>query len=112
MLDVEIRVTPSATVAYLQGVADTTTCGQLLATLTNLVSSRPARIVVVMDALDFIDSWGIGALVRAFHIANDLKLPFYTVSQQSHIRRVLQITGLDRIIPLCRTEQAALSLGT
>ena len=64
------------------------------AVATQLAESRPARIELNMQAVTFIDSVGISALVAAFQLAavSDVKLIVTRPSRFAH--RQLWVTGL------------------
>jgi len=109
MLDVRIKETPRAAVAYLRGEADCTTCAQLLRNLEGILESHPLQLIVVMDDLRYVDSRGLGALVGAFHRACNLKCHFCVVTSDPQMTRVLELTGLSEVMDLQPSEYEALS---
>nr|WP_240942577.1 STAS domain-containing protein [Planosporangium thailandense] len=81
-------------VITLVGDADLTTVDQLRAALTGAVAGRPARIVVDVGGLAFIDSVGIGALVVASHAARQHGLEFVLTRPRGYVLRALTVTGV------------------
>ena len=79
---------------------DATTVGQLRAILLEWQSRGHATMVVDMTATQFCDSAGLRELVRAHKRAlaegGALRL---VMPADGAVRRVLDVTGLDRLIP-------------
>jgi len=79
---------------------DATTVGQLRAILLEWQSRGHAMMVVDMTATQFCDSAGLRELVRAHKRAlaegGALRL---VMPADGAVRRVLDVTGLDRLIP-------------
>lgn len=110
MLEIKLKEIAAGRVAYLQGVADEATSPQLLRSLLDVIESHPAHLVVVMDGVEFIDSRGLGALVGAYHKALESGCRFSIVASDPQIQRVMQVTGLNKVIALCPTEERALEM--
>ncbi len=110
MLEIRIKEMAAAKVAYIEGVADEASSPQLLRSLLDVIATRPAHLVVVMDGVEFIDSRGLGALVGAYHKALESHCRFSVVASDPQIQRVMQVTGLNKVIALCPTEEKALEL--
>jgi anti-sigma B factor antagonist len=68
-------------------------------------------VVVDLTALSFIDSSGIGLLIKAFRAGQDDnggKL-HTVIARDSQIDRVFQIAGIGRALPLYPDREAALA---
>jgi anti-sigma B factor antagonist len=50
-------------------------------------------VIVVLDQLDYLDSAGIGELVKASHCARRVGRPFVVTPGTGNVRRVLRISG-------------------
>jgi anti-sigma B factor antagonist len=84
-------------------------CGPALReTLHVLVSKGQKKFLVNLREIDYIDSYGIGELVRTFVSVrkNGGELKFGEVSKK--VRDMLEITHLDKMFELHADEAAAL----
>lgn len=82
----------AATVA-VRGEIDTASVGFLSARLADVVGRRPARLVIDLTEVSFLDSSGLHAFVR---VRKDLPehCPIILRAPQRHVRQVFDITGL------------------
>ena len=93
-LEIEVTSEADGSVVALSGELDISTAGELDAVLDSLDTSAPARVIFDMTGLRFMDSSGIGALVRAAG-----RFPAVSVVHLSDsVRRVLAATGLLEIL--------------
>ncbi|HEX9997829.1 MAG TPA: STAS domain-containing protein [Abditibacterium sp.] len=76
--------------------------------LTDTVLRGP-RVVVDLADVFFIDSTGIGVLVGALKRARERNGALHFCNSQSRVRRVFEITGLMRALPLFDSREAALA---
>jgi anti-sigma B factor antagonist len=97
VVDVERR--DDATVVVLRGDLDVATAPDLRTTLVDVIDEG-ARIVIDMQAVEFLDSAGLGILVgglkRARTRGGDLEL----VCSNSAVLKPLELTGLDRVFTI------------
>jgi anti-sigma B factor antagonist len=95
-------------VARVTGDVDVATAPRLRERLVGLITDGQTRLVVDLDEVDFLDSTGLGVIVgvlkRARTLGGDLRL----VCTRPAIRKVFEITALDRTMPLAETAEAAL----
>lgn len=84
-----------AVVVRLAGELDLYNAPQVRAALTDIVEAQPARVVIDLSAVDFIDSTALGVLIES-----RAKLPnrqaFLLAAPAIETRRALQVSGLDR----------------
>jgi anti-sigma B factor antagonist len=99
------------TVVSVHGELDVATSPMLRERLIGLVSDGSSRLVLDLEALDFLDSTGLGTIVsvlkRARTHGGDLRL----VCTEARIRRLFEITGLDKAVPLHASVDDAISAG-
>lgn len=99
-LRTEVSSLDSWTVVSVYGELDVASAPTLREQLIELVASGSHKLVLDLEGLDFLDSTGLGAIISALKRARtnggDLRL----VCTQSRIRRLFEITALDKAFPL------------
>jgi anti-sigma B factor antagonist len=93
-LGVEVRIrADGAVVVHLSGEVDASVA-QRLEDVTHLGGSG-LDLVVDLQAVSFLDSSGLRALVKAKRACDDRSRTFVVIAPSGIVRRVLQIAGLD-----------------
>jgi anti-sigma B factor antagonist len=77
--------------------------------LLSVVKEGPAALVVDMSKTTFCDSAGVNGLVRVYQQGLAAGAPVRLVIIASAVKRVLVITGVDRLIGTFPTVEAALA---
>ena len=99
------------TVVSVYGEVDVATAPSLREQLIGLVSDGSTNLVLDLEGVDFLDSTGLGVIVSALKRVRthggDLRL----VCTQARIRRLFEITGLDKAVPLLPSLDAAVAGG-
>jgi anti-sigma B factor antagonist len=93
------RAGDTITVA-LHGEVDVLTVDQVRVALTEAIAERPARIVVDLTDLSFIDSTGLGALIFGFQRARDEEIGFRLARPSRGVHQVLVLSGLLEVVEL------------
>jgi anti-sigma B factor antagonist len=110
-LRTEVSEIEGWTVVTVHGEIDVATSPALRERLIGLVTDGSARLVLDLEAVDFLDSTGLGTIVsilkRARTHGGDLRL----VCTEARIRRLFEITGLDSALPLHASLDDAISGG-
>lgn len=88
------RGTPVLNVA---GDLDLYTAGLLREACVDLTRVGHRDLVLDLDNVALIDSFALGILVSALNRARALGGNLHLVCNQGHIRKVLAVTGLDRV---------------
>jgi anti-sigma B factor antagonist len=91
----------------LHGEIDVLNVDQVRQALTEAVAASPARIVVDLGDLSFIDSTGLGALVFGFQRARDLGIALSLAHPTRAVRQVLVISGLLEVVHLTEATEPA-----
>jgi anti-sigma B factor antagonist len=99
------------TVVTVHGEIDVATSPTMRERLIDLVNGGATRLVLDLEAVDFLDSTGLGTIVsllkRVRTHGGDLRL----VCTEARIRRLFEITGLDKAVPLHASLDDAISAG-
>ena len=85
---------------HLQGEFDLSCERPFLEELGSVLDEQTTALVLDLRALKFIDSTGLGMLVKLDASARDDGLDFTLLCGEGGVRRVLRETGLDGVLPL------------
>ena len=104
----EVREQDSAIIVVLQGDVDLHHSPDLLRELTEYADRKPSRLILDLRHVKYMDSSGVGTLVKLYRqvTANDGK--FILLSLQQWVKNLLEITRLDRFFTIAATEEEAL----
>jgi anti-anti-sigma factor len=98
-----------AAVVLMPAEIDIANAGEVRDRLLCVLNKSPAMLIVDMSATSFCDSGGINALVRAHQRALADQTTMRVVVTTPVVRRVLTITGVDRLFGIYPTVAAALA---
>jgi anti-sigma B factor antagonist len=68
--------------------------------LAGLRARPPDRLVLDLRGLDFIDSSGMRLIMAAHSLHNEDGFDFSVITGEGQVRRICEITGLDRLLPM------------
>lgn len=94
------------------GEVDVATAPRLREQLISLVGDGRYRIVVSLEAVDFIDSTGLGVLISGLKRVRTHGGEFAVVCNEPRILKVFEITGLDTVFNVVPTLDDALAIGS
>jgi anti-sigma B factor antagonist len=100
LLDADVADGADGPVVRLAGEVDVANVSELDDALRNAEQRMPAHGLMAVDlkGLSFIDSAGLGALVRLHNRLEDSSCHLVLRNPPAHIRRVLDIGGLSAVI--------------
>lgn len=90
---------------------DVATAGDIRHQLLSVINQGPSTLVVDMTATTFCDSSCVNAVVRAYHRAVAAGTPMRLATASTGVRRVFEITEIDRLIPVYGSVDEALDSG-
>ncbi|MGH9112057.1 MAG: STAS domain-containing protein [Acidimicrobiales bacterium] len=99
-LRTEVSEIANWTVVSVYGELDVATSPSLRERLIRLVGEGSTRLVLDLEGVDFLDSTGLGTIVSALKRVRTHSGDLRLVCTQSRIRRLFEITGLDKAVPL------------
>ncbi len=108
-LDLATRQADDHTVVEVGGEVDVYTAPGLDEHLGSLVQAGQVHLVVDLSGVDFLDSTGLGVLVKALKRAREHDGSLDLVATEERILKVFRITGLDAVIPIHVSVDAALA---
>jgi anti-sigma B factor antagonist len=105
-LDVDDR--DDHAVVTATGEIDVETAGSLSESVTEALAQAP-RVLLDLSAVTFIDSTGLGVLVRAHRAAEARGGFFAVVHPTPQTRKLVRVLGLDQLLHVYDTHEQALA---
>lgn len=105
-MDLQIHVRKNGTVPVidLNGEVDAYTSARFREVMLDLIEDGGAKMVISMERVEYIDSSGLGALVGGLKRASENNGRIVIVCNSPQVRKVFQITGLEKVFPLYEVE--------
>jgi anti-sigma B factor antagonist len=103
---------PGYTVIEVGGEIDVYTAPKLRERLIGLVESGSCQLIVDMEAVEFLDSTGLGVLVGGLKRVRAQEGWIDLVCTQSRILRIFRITGLNKVFNIYDTVAEAVAAHT
>lgn len=95
----------------VSGEVDVATADRLKEAVTQaLAESSADRVVLDLSEVSFMDSSGLAALVHAHKAAEEQRTSLVVSSPTSRLSRILDLTGLDRVLRVTATVDEALEV--
>lgn len=107
--EVDVKVETRGTVLTVSGELDIASSQTLEAELGKL--HDVATVIVDLRGLTFIDSTGLGVLVRAHQLAKEHGRRFGLVRGNGQVTRLLSLTGLDTELLVADSTEQLLAAG-
>jgi anti-sigma B factor antagonist len=84
----------------LDGEVDIYTAGKLRDAVTETVENGHYRLAADLADMEFMDSSGLGVLIAALKRLKEHEGELVLVSPRDQMRRILKLTGLDKILTI------------
>lgn len=97
------------TVVQVTGEVDVYTAPKLREQLVSLVDAGRYHIIVDLDAVEFLDSTGLGVLVGGLKRVRTHDGSLRLVCSQERILKIFRITGLTKVFPIHDSVEDALA---
>jgi anti-sigma B factor antagonist len=104
-----VQITRGVPVVITPPEIDITNAGQLRAALLHAAARSGPAVVVDMTRTRFCDSAGLHALIGAHKRARAEGRQVKLAVTGAQVRRILALTALDRLIPVCTSLDQALA---
>jgi anti-sigma B factor antagonist len=104
----EDRPDPTTVVLAIHGDADLRTAGELKSKLGEVIDGSPRAVVIDLTDATFLDSTTLGVFVSAMKRLRAEGGRLRVVAPRVEVRRIFEMTLLDRVFELDVTRQEAL----
>jgi anti-anti-sigma factor len=108
---IAVEQVDSAWVVRVGGELDLYNADKVREALREVIGRAPARLVVDLTEVEFIDSTALGALIEA-RASLPREASLLLAGPRRDTRRALQVSGLDRHLPVHDTVDDALAATT
>lgn len=106
-LKISVRNERKIPVIELMGELDAYTSARFRETMVDLIENGAPNLIIGMNGVEYIDSSGLGALVGGLKRASERGGKIAIVCNNPQVRKVFEITGLERVFPLYKAEDEA-----
>ncbi|WP_217238405.1 STAS domain-containing protein [Streptomyces sp. AC555_RSS877] len=107
-LSIDHTTVDDVRVVTLRGEIDHTVTNELTEALLSYGSVTRPRTVVDLSGVTFMDSSGVNVLIGAHQAMSDAQGWLRLAGAQASVRRVLELVGLDQVMPCHPTVEQAL----
>jgi anti-sigma B factor antagonist len=111
-LQINVRGGTEVTIMELSGEVDAYTSARFREQMVELIENGAVNLIISMDRVEYIDSSGLGALVGGLKRASEREGRIVIVCNNLQVRKVFEITGLERVFPLFAIEEEAVRMLT
>lgn len=110
-MDLQIKVRKNGIVSMidLTGEVDAYTSARFREIMIELIEDGSTGLVIGMASVEYIDSCGLGALVGGLKRISENNGKIVIVCDRPQVRKVFEITGLEKVFPLFMTEDEAVA---
>lgn len=109
-LVISVRNEGSVPIIDLSGEVDAYTSARFREAMVDLIETGAANLIVSMMKVEYIDSSGLGALVGGLKRSTERGGRILIVCDNPQIRKVFEITGLEKVFPLYDVEADAVKV--
>ncbi|MEC9488083.1 MAG: anti-sigma factor antagonist [Halanaerobium sp.] len=105
-------VSKDALKLQLAGDMDAHSADELRNVMENILDrgNRPLHLFLDLEGVEFIDSSGLGIMLGRYRKLSQRKGMMVVINPQPHVRRILELAGIERIIPIVGDLGQALDL--
>lgn len=104
----DVRRLDTAIVVTLAGDVDLHRSPDLLRRLEEFANEKPAKLILDLRHVAYMDSSGVGTLVKLYRQVTGYQGQFILVCLQQWVCNLLEITKLDKFFSIYATEEEAL----
>jgi anti-sigma B factor antagonist len=106
-LKIQVRQMEGIPIIDLTGEVDAYTCSRFRDAMNEAIDAGGATLIVSMEDVEYIDSSGLGTLVGGLKRSSERDGKIAIVCTNPQIRKVFEITGLEKVFPIFDLEADA-----
>jgi len=106
-LQIAVRRNDEYAIVDLSGELDAYTSARFREVMIELIEDGRAKLIVSLTNVEYIDSSGLGALVGGLKRASERNGRIVIICHEPQVRKVFEITGLEKVFPLYEAEEDA-----
>src|SRR5712691_306718 len=110
--DVESRSEKGWAVFDVQGDVDVYSAPTLRHEILDRIAEGDSRIIVNLEKVPFMDSTGISVMINGLKLAREENGTLVLVRPGDQILRMLNLTNLDKVLPVYRSVEEAVNVGS
>ena len=99
-MDMSVDTQDERIVVHVAGEVDLANAPELDQQLASVMSETPSQLIVDLTNVTFMDSTGLGILVRALKRSRELEIRLDLIVTNERVLKVIGITGLDTVLPI------------
>ncbi|MFI3210844.1 MAG: STAS domain-containing protein [Peptostreptococcaceae bacterium] len=100
MINIESKIIDNTWNVNLSGELDVSNCNKLKLYLNELLEEQMLDITLDIKRLEYIDSTGLGIIIGILKVLKGNEKEIKIVNCRDNIKKILNITGLDKIFNL------------
>lgn len=107
-LQIEVRRNGDYAILDLVGEVDAYTAGRFREIMLGVIEEGHKDVIVSMQKVEYIDSSGLGALVGGLKRVSERNGKIVIVCDNQQVKKVFEITGLEKVFQIFAKESDAI----
>ncbi|MHB1457082.1 MAG: STAS domain-containing protein [Armatimonadota bacterium] len=109
-LKIDVKpISDQISIIVLEGEVDVYTAPQLKQQIIKILDEGKKKIIVNLEAVEYLDSTALGVLIGGLKRLREREGSLDLICTNNRMKRIFEITGLDRIFNILASEAEALS---
>lgn len=105
----EIRTEKGLAVMSISGQLNAFTLRDLKAEFKELMDARHYKLVLDLEKVNYVDSYGIGAIIAFTHQVRNRNGDLKLFGMEEDVRKVFDLLGTSKVLGIFETEQEAIN---
>jgi len=106
-VEINISEEADAVILDIDGRITMLNSHELLEALKKQLKCGAARIMILLDKVDYMDSSGVGVLITAMKLARKGNANIALVSLTRRVKQVMEMSGLGQVFPVFEDLESA-----